>query len=263
MKKIIYGVLLYLPFYLPAQTNTDDLDLAQKILEVNEENILRNPEYYNWGSSIIKGKDGKYHLFYAQMSKKLGFKSWLTDGIVLEGRGPAYWDAYTAHNPRIKFFDGKYYLYYMSTNLGNRILSEEEFEQARTKGIPNEFRSIVRMNQRIGVAVSESVNGPWKRLDQPIVEPSGPIAQITCNPAVAQRPDGGYIMIVRGDKPNVKYANGKWPGPNELIRSQAIALSDSPIGPWKIQPKAAVGNLNSEDPAIWYDVKRKRYYGIY
>lgn len=281
MKKIIYGVLLYLPFYLPAQTNTDDLDLAQKILEVNEENILRNPEYYNWGSSIIKGKDGKYHLFYAQMSKKLGFKSWLTDGIVshaiadsvagpyvhqevvLEGRGPAYWDAYTAHNPRIKFFDGKYYLYYISTNLGNRILSEEEFEQARTKGIPNEFRSIVRMNQRIGVAVSESVNGPWKRLDQPIVEPSGPIAQITCNPAVAQRPDGGYIMIVRGDKPNVKYANGKWPGPNELIRSQAIALSDSPIGPWKIQPKAAVGNLNSEDPAIWYDVKRKRYYGIY
>tara|TARA_B110000459_G_C16277196_1_gene344644 strand:- start:20 stop:610 length:591 start_codon:yes stop_codon:yes gene_type:complete len=119
------------------------------------------------------------------------------------------------------------------------------------------------MNQRIGVAVSENINGPWERFDKPILEPSGPISKITCNPAVAKRPDGGYIMIVRGDKPNVKYANGKWPGPNELIRNQAIALSDSPLGPWEIQPKPAVGNLNSEDPAIWYDNKRGRYYGVY
>jgi len=183
--------------------------------------------------------------------------------IVLEGRGPGYWDAYTAHNPRIKYFDGKYYLYYMSTNTGGRLLLDEEFNQARNGVITNEFRALVRMNQRIGVAVSESVNGPWKRLDQPIVEPSGPIAQITCNPALAERPNGGYIMIVRGDKPNIKYANGKWPDHNELIRSQAIALSDSPLGPWEIQPKLAVGDLNSEDPAIWYDSKRKRYYGVY
>tara|TARA_B110000008_G_scaffold100856_1_gene103593 strand:- start:195 stop:1274 length:1080 start_codon:yes stop_codon:yes gene_type:complete len=281
MKKIIYVVLLYLPLFLFSQINTDDLNLANKISLIDEENILRNSDYHNWGSSIIRGKDGKYHLFYAQMSKEIGFKSWLTDGVVshaisdspagpyihkevvLKGRGPDFWDAYTAHNPRIKFFDGKYYLYYMSTNTGDRILSKKEFDQSRNGVITNEFRALVRMNQRIGVAVSESVNGPWERFDQPIVEPSGPIAQITCNPAVSQRPDGGYIMIVRGDKPNVKYANGKWPDHNELIRSQAIALSNSPLGPWEIQPKAAVGNLNSEDPAIWYDKKRDRYYGIY
>ncbi|WP_345189890.1 glycoside hydrolase family protein [Algibacter agarivorans] len=278
---IIYTVLLCLPLSLVAQENTDNLDLANKILEVNEKNILRDSDYHNWGSSIVKGEDGKYHLFYAQMSQAIGFSSWLTDGIVshavadsvagpyvhkevvLEGRGPDYWDAYTAHNPRIKFFDGKYYLYYMSTNVGGRILSKTEWKEARHGGISNEFRALVRQNQRIGVAVSESVNGPWKRFDNPIVEPTGPIAQITCNPAVSKRPDGGYIMIVRGDKPNVKYANGKWPTQNELIRSQAIALSNTPIGPWEIQPKLAVGNLNSEDPAIWYDATRNRYYGIY
>ena len=281
MKNVIYTILVCLPLLLLGQTQTDDLDLANKISAVKEKNILRNPDYHNWGSSIIKSEDGKYHLFYAQMSKKKGFRSWPTDGvvshaisdsaagpyvhkeIVLEGRGPDYWDAYTAHNPRIKFFDGKYYLYYISTNTGDRKLSEEEFQEARSQGIPNEFRSIMRMNQRIGVAVSESTNGPWKRFDKPLVEPSSPIAQITCNPAVEKRPDGGYIMIVRGDKPDVKYSNGKWPGPNELIRSQAIALSDSPLGPWEIKPKPAVGNLNAEDPAIWYDVKRSRYYGIY
>ena len=285
MKKLLIRLIVLIWFGIPlnlfSQTNSDNLNLADKILEVNEENILRNPDFHNWGSSIIKGEDGKYHLFYAQMSKKIGFKSWLTDGVVshavsdspagpythkktiLKGRGPGYWDAYTAHNPRIKFFDGKYYLYYISTNTGDSKLSKKEFDQARNGVITNEFRALVRMNQRIGVAVSESVNGPWKRFDQPILEPSGPIAQITCNPAVSQRPDGGYIMILRGDKPNVKYANGKWPDHNELIRSQAIALSNSPLGPWEIQPKPAVGNLNSEDPAIWYDKKRGRYYGIY
>jgi hypothetical protein len=193
-----------MPLYLFSQTNPDNLNLADKISEFNEENILRNPDYHNWGSSIIKGEDGKYHLFYAQMSKKIGFKSWLTDGVVshaesdspagpyihkkiiLKGRGPGYWDAYTAHNPRIKFFDGKYYLYYISTNTGDRTLSQKEFDQSRNGIITNEFRALVRMNQRIGVAVSESINGPWKRFDQPIVEPSGPIAQITCNPAVSQ-----------------------------------------------------------------------------
>ena len=281
MKKVIYIVVLCLQFNLVSQISSDNLDLANKILQVDEKNILRNSEFHNWGSSIIKGEDGKYHLFYAQMSKEIGFKSWLTDGIVshavsenitgpyihkevvLKGRGPGFWDAYTAHNPRIKFFEGNYYLYYISTNTGERILSDEEFDQSRNGVITNEFRALVRMNQRIGVAVSKSVNGPWKRFDRPIVEPSGPIAQITCNPAVTQRPDGGYIMIIRGDKPNVKYANGKWPDHNELIRSQAIALSNSPIGPWEIQPKPAVGNLNSEDPAILYDAKRNRYYGIY
>ena len=201
MKKIITVLIFCLPLYILSQINTDDLDLANKILEIDEENILRNPLYHNWGSSIIKGKDGKYHLFYAQMSKEIGFRSWLTDGvishaiadspagpyvhkeIVLEGRGPGYWDAYTAHNPRIKYFEGKYYLYYMSTNTGDRLLSDKGFDQARNGVITNEFRALVRMNQRIGVAVSKSINGPWKRLDQPIVEPSGPIAQITCNPA--------------------------------------------------------------------------------
>jgi hypothetical protein len=281
MKKIIYTILFCLPLSLLAQESTDDLNLANKILQVSEKNILRDSNFHNWGSSIVKGEDGKYHLFYAQMSKEIGFSSWLTDGIishavadsaagpyvhkevVLEGRGPEYWDAYTAHNPRIKFFDGKYYLYYMSTNTSGRALLETEWEEARHAGILNEFRAIVRENQRIGVAVSESINGPWKRFDKPILEPSGPIAQITCNPAVTQRPDGGYIMIVRGDKPNVTYANGKRPAQNELVRSQAIALSDSPIGPWEIQPKLAVGDLNSEDPAIWFDARRNRYYGIY
>jgi hypothetical protein len=92
-----------------------------------------------------------------------------------------------------------------------------------------------------------------KRFDKALVEPKLPIVNITCNPTLTKRPDGGYLMFIRGDKPNQK----------KLIRSQAVAFSESPMGPWKIHPKPAVGNLNSEAPCVWYDQKRKRYYAVY
>jgi hypothetical protein len=41
------------------------------------------------------------------------------------------------------------------------------------------------MNKRVGVAISESVNGPWIRLDRPVIEPREGYwdASITSNPA--------------------------------------------------------------------------------
>ena len=164
-----------------------------------------------------------------------------------------HWDERTAHNPWIKKFDGKYYLYYISTNFGGRELTEGQLQRARTEWIDDEYRAMIRESQRIGVAIADSVYGPWTRLVKPQVEPGGPIETITCNPAVSQRPDGGYIMLVRGDMP----------GMDELVRHQAVALAPTPTGPWKIQDKAAVDELNAEDPALWWDEKRQRYYGIY
>ncbi|MGB5510848.1 MAG: glycoside hydrolase family protein [Woeseiaceae bacterium] len=255
-----------------AGADTDDLDFAALLQGVDESNKLYDTEnWYNWGSSIVKGEDEKYHLFYAQMSRELGHDTWLTDGvishavsdspagpythrqIVLGGRGQGFWDERTAHNPWIQKYNGKYYLYYISTNFGGRSLDEEQLSQARTQWIDNEYRAMIRESQRIGVAVADSVYGPWMRLDEPIVEPGGPIETITCNPAVSQRPDGGYIMLVRGDMPGV----------DELVRHQAVALARTPTGPWTIQEKAAVDELNAEDPALWWDEKRQRYYGIY
>lgn len=254
------------------KTDTDDLDFSKLLQGVSADNILYDTvDYYNWGSSIVKGDDGKYHLFYAQMPRDLGFSTWLNDGVisratadkpegpythqetVLKGRGFGFWDETTAHNPWIQKYDGKYYLYYMSSNYGGRKLNPTQLHDARTKWIDNEFRALVRENQRIGVAVADNITGPWKRFDKPMVEPKLPIEKITCNPAVTQRPDGGFLMLVRGDMPDT----------TELVRHQAIALADSPTGPWEIQPKAAVSYMNAEDPAVWYDKKRERYYAIY
>ncbi len=273
MKKSLILTLLTINALLITHAESkDSLNLSEMIQPVSDENIFYDEDYYNWGSSIIKGDDGKYHLFYAQMPREHGFGSWLSDGVisravadhpagpyrkvevVLEGRGPKYWDAYTAHNPKIYQFEGKYYLYYISTNTAGRTLADEEFEEARRKSyLESEFRALIRENQRIGVAVADSLEGPWKRFDEPVVEPAYPIEQITCNPSVTRRPDGGYLMFIRGDQPNQ----------TELVRSQAVALADHPLGPWVIQPQAAVKDLNSEDPEVWYDPHRERYYALY
>ena len=71
MKKIIIVVLFCLPLCLLSQENTDDLNLANKILKINEENILSNPLYHNWGSSIIKGKMENIICFMLRCLKKL------------------------------------------------------------------------------------------------------------------------------------------------------------------------------------------------
>ncbi|WP_370980361.1 glycoside hydrolase family protein [Agaribacterium sp. ZY112] len=260
--------------------STDDLNFSALIQPVSEDNILYDKkDWYNWGSSIVKGDDGKYHLFYAQMSRELGFPTWISDGvirraeadkpegpytakeIVLQGRGPEHWDSYTAHNPWIQKYGDKYYLYHISVNMKGRGLNKEQMQQARGRSFDNPYKGELRRNQRIGVAVADSPLGPWQRFDQPQVEPAGPIVNITCNPAVTERPDGGYLMLVRGDMPNNEDAVKE--SVHKLVRHQAIALAPTPTGPWTVQEKAAVGDMNAEDPAVWYDHKRQRYYGLY
>jgi hypothetical protein len=266
-------IIVILTFSQEAK-DTDDFNLSAVMQDVSEENIFYDEEFYNWGSGIVKGDDGKYHLIYSQMPKKHGFYSWLTDGIVshaisdnpegpykhievvLEGRGEDYWDAYTAHCPKVYKFDGKYYIYYMSTNSGDLSLTPDQLEEVRhSKWNKSELRGMMRLNQRIGVAVADNIQGPWKRFDKPLIEPELPIANIVNNVTVTKRPDGGYLMVVRGDQPDQPEGT--------IIRMQAVLLADHPLGPWVMQPKPVVKDYNSEDPEVWYDAERERYYSLY
>lgn len=254
--------------------STDDYNLSAMMQPVSEENIFYNKEYFNWGSTIIKEEDGKYHLFYDQMPKKHSFYSWLTDGrvsraiansptgpwkhveVVLEARGGSFWDQYTVHCTKAYKFDGKYYLYYMSTNSGNMNLTNEQLDEIRHEPWKHDnLRGMLRLNQRLGVAVADKIEGPWKRYDRPIFEPQLPIANQSNNITVTKRAKGGYLMIVRGDQPDQPFG--------EIVRMQAVLFADNPIGPWKMQEKPVVINYNSEDPEVWYDAERKRYYNLY
>ena len=124
----------------------DDLDFQTLLEQPDSSGIFISDSFYTWCSSVIKGEDGKYHMFYSRWShgkRKVdddsmnyifdGFKGWCKyseiahavsdklDGpykyisTVLKGDGhPGRWDRFTMHNPHVRKFGSCYYLYYSS-----------------------------------------------------------------------------------------------------------------------------------------------------
>ena len=152
LRSIFLSCLSFFFLFAGAQ-KPDDLFIRDRLQALSADNVFRTEGYYNWCTSILKGKNSHYHLFYSRWKKELTFYGWLTHSeiahavsdspsgpwtykeTVLKGRGKGHWDAITMHNPKIKSFEGKYYLYYCSTNLGGKDYSEEELiETAHTGG---------------------------------------------------------------------------------------------------------------------------------
>ncbi len=272
MKKIFFFFcILITGLTAKSQYRQDSLTFKDRIQPISAQSFFNQEGYYVWCPSVIKGKEGKYHLFYSRWKKKYKWSGWLTHcevahavsdnaygpwtyvETVLKSRGKGHWDAITVHNPKIKYFDGKYYIYYISTHLDNRDYTDDELINIANNTPGGPKKNPLRMNQRTGVAVSNNLSGPWKRFDKPLIEPSGPIANITVNPAITQGKDGRYYLIVKGDKPNE----------SRFIRNQALAISNSPTGPFIMQPKPVIDYMDTEDMSIWYDKKRDYYYGVF
>ena len=62
-----------------------------------------------------------------------------------------------------------------------------------------------------------------------------------------------YYLVVKGDKPNE----------TRFKRDQAVTISDSPDGPFRIQPDPVIDYIDTEDMSIWFDKERDRFYGIF
>ncbi len=220
-----------------------------------------------WGASMVKCDDGLYHLFYSRWEKELGW-AWVTDSeiahavssspfgpfefkdVALPLRGKEYWDGLCTHNPTIHKFDGKYYLYYMGNTGDGKVVSS-----------PGNvvINPIHRNNQRIGVAVADNPNGPWKRFDTPLIdvspEKNAIDALMVSNPSITQRPEGGYLMVYKAVG---KHRPGIWGGP--VVH--CVATAESPTGPFKkfenpvFQAKGY--DFPAEDPFIWYEEGKYR-----
>ena len=81
----------------------------------------------------------------------------------------------------VKGDDGKYHLYYMFY-MGNRG------DRVKAKGLNYSHRN----NQRVGLAVADRLEGPWRRFDQPIIDASSDKTAFdslcVTNPAATMRP---------------------------------------------------------------------------
>ena len=71
-------LFLFLAISIYSQTQNDNLFISTKLQPISEENIFKTNGWYNWGTSIIKGDDGLYHMFYARWEKRYKFTGWLT-----------------------------------------------------------------------------------------------------------------------------------------------------------------------------------------
>ncbi|MCH5597359.1 glycoside hydrolase family protein [Niabella ginsengisoli] len=160
-------------------------------------------------------------------------------GTILKPR-EGYWDATTCHNPFITTFNGKYYLYYMGNSNG----------KTNTK--------------RIGLAVSESLNGPWQRTDAPILLP-GPEGgwddHCTTNPSVIHH-KGKYLLYYKSWNTK-EYEETK--GSIRGNRKYGLAIADNPEGPFiKYDGNPVIdfskrgNNAQLEDAFVWYE-KNKFY----
>jgi putative isomerase len=238
------------------QVTGGDLNLNAMLSPVPSISRLQDKDYHIWGASMVRGPEGKYHLFYSRWPKAKGFSAWVTHSeiahavsdtptgpyqhvdVALSARGADYWDGLCIHNPTIHRFGGKYYLYYMG-NTGDGKNTKERYWTHRN-------------NQRIGVAVSDHPNGPWKRFDRPLIDVGADDqahdALMTSNPSICRRPDGTYLLIY-------KCAGKQNPLPFGGPVTHRVAISDSPTGPFKKLPDSVFtaegDDFPAEDPFIW------------
>lgn len=260
-------ILLALGFSCSSKKSIEPgtLDLQSKIQLVPETAKFIDPNFYIWGGSLVKSDlDNKYHMYYSRWPRELGMRAWVTHSevahavsdspfgpfkfkdVALPVRGTGFWDGLVTHNPTIHFFDGLYYLYYMG-NIGDSDSPGEYWEH--------------RNKQRIGVAIADNPNGPWKRFDKPVVDvstdPDAHDALMVSNPSVTKMPDGKYLMVY-------KAVAKQLPEPRYGPVVHLTAISDSPGGPFIKQNKpiftAKDFEFPAEDPYVWYD--KGCYYAV-
>ena len=168
-------------------------------------------DYWVWDPSVIKGDDGKYHMFASRWPKSIGFGNWVTNSeivravsdtpagpytfaeVVLPARGKNFFDGCVTHNPRITRYHDKYLLYYMGTSYDFKRPDNKEDVWADGRA------QRAWMNKRVGLAVADSLTGPWKRMDSPIIQPRPGKwdASITSNPSPVVLPDDSVYLMYK------------------------------------------------------------------
>lgn len=188
---------------------------------------VQDDDWHIWGASPIMGTDGKTHLFVARWPEETHHKGWYTDSqiahyvanspegpfkfsdIVLEGTGIDTWDKFASHNPAIHKVGDTYALFYI----------------ANTGGRPS--------SQKIGLATSNSLYGPWKKVGKEGLILSPPTDSTffnykpwngVNNPALLQHDDGRFFLYFKSAK---KMKNGK------SVATMGLAISDKLEGPYR------------------------------
>lgn len=259
-RKILVGGAIFVSWAVgtcvPVSLGNEHYDFSELIQPTPEFAKFIDKDFYIWGGSMVRDHEGMCHLFYSRWPRSLEHKAWVTHSeiahavakeplgpyrhvdVALPERGEDFWDGLCTHNPTVHQFEDRYYLYYMG-NTGDRKLD-------------GKLNWTHRNNQRIGVAVADHPNGPWKRFESPVIDVSpnedAPDALMTSNPSILRREDDTYVLIYKG----VGLQRAK-PFGGPVVHLAATAKS--PSGPFTKhhQPLFTSPGVKfpAEDPFIW------------
>lgn len=238
--------------------------VISRIDTVSREQGFQMPEGWIWGSSVVKGEDARYHMFATRVPKFLPFHpGWMIgseivrassdtpegpyrfEEIVLPARGAEYWDGRSTHNPRIVKHGDKYVLFYMGSTHPFEEIVPDTADQLT---LESKWCIVGRANKRIGIAVSDSVFGPWERMDRPVLEtrPGTFYSFLTSNPAPVIHDDGSVHLIFKSRR----YVD-------HVHSDMNIGLATAPhyTGPYQVvndQPLFSEETFGViEDPFLW------------
>jgi hypothetical protein len=243
---------------------TDDLDIGAMVQPVPAANKFIDPGYYVWCGSVTKGDDGKFYMLYSRWPLADGYEAWPISSeiavavsdkpggpfkyvkVALPARGTEFWDGSATHNPAVVKNKGKYYLFYMGTSCKFPIQKKEAYTD-------NWWR--YRNTQRIGMAVADTPDGEWKRLDHPVLTVSTDStaydALMVSNPAATFDNKGRVILLYKQVCKNNTIRGGR-------VRF-GVAFADSPFGPFTKYDKPIFEVNDSgkdwmvaEDPFVWF-----------
>jgi len=172
------------------------IGLGQNIVfdfeKVPKESGFKMDGYWIWGGSMIK-VGSTYHLFASRWKKTGPFPEgyrlnseivratsksplgpFLFEEVIIGERDRSFWDSNMAHNPTLHRIGDEFVLFYIGSDF--TTYSENS-------------KSLIR---RIGYASSQSISGPWKRSDQPLINSE------SNNPAILI--DGSTVKLFYRDE---------------------------------------------------------------
>jgi len=160
--------------------------------------------YYVWYTkgSISSGYDGT--VWYA--TSKDGY-NWEEKGMALAKGKEGTWEGASVFTPNILVANNKYYLFYTGTS---RPYSKKPFNP----------------DSKIGLAISSSPNGPWKRIkDNPVITNSSNKDDFDSHLI-----DDACLVIREGKY--WLYYKGRQLGKSPAQTKMGVAIADKPEGPY-------------------------------
>ncbi len=216
--------------------------------------VVQDDAWNIWGCSPIMDDEGKVHLFMARWPEKTGHQGWKTHSeivhyvadkpegsykfseVVLQGSGESTWDKFAPHNPTIHKVGNLYALFYIA-NSGSK-----------------EHPS----NQQIGLLLSESLYGPWKKAGNEGLVLSPPddrsyynykAGNGVVNPALLQK-DGKFYLYF---KSNDTRKDHKW------RPKMGLAIADNIEGPYRQMKDPITKNEQVIEDGYAFEYNNKVY----